>query len=98
MFRARVAAALALAAFAAGLLAPPRIATTVHAQVDAARIPLAEFKKLHDAGKVLVIDTRDAQSYRAGHIPGAILVSQDMVPAKLAEVKASGRLVVAYCT
>jgi hypothetical protein len=25
-------------------------------------------------------------------------VSQDMVPAKLAEVKASGKLVVAYCT
>lgn len=98
MFRVRVAVALALAAFAAGPLAPPLVSTTVHAQVDAARIPLAEFKKLYDAGKVLVVDTRDAQSYRTGHIPGAILVSQEMVPAKLAEVKASGKLVVAYCT
>lgn len=98
MLRARVAAALALAVFAAGPLAPPPLQPRVQAQMDAARISLPEFKRLYDAGKVLVVDTRDAQSYRAGHIPGAILVSQDMVPAKLAEVKASGKLVVAYCT
>jgi predicted sulfurtransferase len=98
MLRARVAAALALAVFAASPLAPPPLQTRVQAQMDAARISLPEFKRLYDAGKVLVVDTRDAQSYRAGHVPGAILVSQDMVPAKLAEVKASGKLVVAYCT
>lgn len=98
MLRARVAAALALAVFAAGPVSPPLLQPRVQAQMDAARISLPEFKRLYDAGKVLVVDTRDAQSYRAGHVPGAILVSQDMVPAKLAEVKASGKLVVAYCT
>ena len=96
MLRARVAAALALAVFAAGPLAPPPLQPRV--QMDAARISLPEFKRLPDAGQVLVVATRAAQSYRAGHVPGAILVSQDMVPAKLAEVKASGKLVVAYCT
>ena len=35
------------------------------------RIPMAEFKKLLAENKVLVIDVRDAQSYAAGHIPGA---------------------------
>ena len=38
------------------------------------RISLAEFKKLHDQDKVLVIDTRSADSYGGGHIPGAINV------------------------
>ncbi len=100
MRRARVAAALALAVFAAGPVALPPLQSRAYAQMDAARISLPEFKKLYDAGKVLVVDTRDAQSYRAGHVPGAILVSQDMVPARLADVKAkaAGKLVVAYCT
>ena len=38
------------------------------------RISLTDFKKLHDEDKVLVIDTRSAESYRGGHIPGAISV------------------------
>lgn len=98
MRRPRLAAVLALAVLAASPVAPLSLQPRVHAQVDAARISLPEFKRLLDAGKVLVVDTRDAQSYRVGHIPGAILVSQDMVSAKLAEVKASGKPVVTYCT
>lgn len=98
MFRPRLAAALAVAVLTASPAAPLRLISTAEAQMDAARVPLVEFKKLHDAGKVLVVDTRDAESYRVGHIPGAILVPASEVPAKLAEVKAAGKPVVTYCT
>lgn len=98
MFRARAAAALVLAALTVSPAMPWRLVTPANAQVDAARIPLAEFKKLFDAGQVVVVDTRDEVSYRAGHIPGALLVPQQLVGAKLAEVKSSGKLVVTYCT
>ncbi len=97
MFQGRVTAALALAALAVAGLATARIPAVVHAQANAGRITLAEFKKLHDAGRLVVIDTRDAQSYRLGHIPGALLVPQGAVPARLAELKAAGKPVVAYC-
>ena len=40
----------------------------------APRISQAEFKKLRAAKKVLVVDTRNEDAYRRGHIPGAILL------------------------
>jgi predicted sulfurtransferase len=98
MFRVRLAAALAVAALAASPASTPWSPVAALAQMDAARISLADFKKLFDTRQVVVIDTRDAESYRAGHIPGALLVPQTAVAAKLAEVKAAGKTAVTYCT
>lgn len=44
------------------------------AQYAPGRMEIDEFKKLHTAGKILVVDVRDAQSYANGHIPGSINV------------------------
>ena len=61
------------------------------------RISLADFKKLHDQDKVLVIDTRSAESYRAGHIPGAISVPLSAWAEHLPRLKATRKPIVAYC-
>ena len=38
------------------------------------RITQADFKKLQASGGVITVDTRLADAYRNGHIPGAILL------------------------
>ncbi|MQA84433.1 MAG: metalloregulator ArsR/SmtB family transcription factor [Streptosporangiales bacterium] len=48
------------------------------------------------AGEVTVLDVRPAVEYEAGHIPGAISVPLDQLPARLDEIPDSV-LVVAYC-
>lgn len=61
------------------------------------RISLAEFKRLHDQDKVLVIDTRSADSYRGGHIPGAVNVPLSAWEKLLPRLKATRKPIVAYC-
>ena len=61
------------------------------------RISLAEFKKQHDQDKVLVIDTRSAETYRGGHIPGAISVPLSAWSEHLPRLKATRKPIVAYC-
>jgi len=48
---------------------------TARAQgIDAPRITQAEFKKLLAAKNVVVVDTRHADLFELGHIPGALLL------------------------
>ena len=63
------------------------------------RIPMAEFRNLHADNKVLVIDVRDAQSFAAGHIPGArsIPLGSLLAPAHVADLKATTKPIVLYC-
>ena len=61
------------------------------------RISLAEFKKQHDQDKVLVIDTRSADAYRGGHIPGALNVPLSAWKEHLPRLKATRKPIVAYC-
>jgi len=61
------------------------------------RISLADFKKAFDARAVVILDVRDASSYAAGHIPGAILVPLEDLAKKAPELKASKKAIVAYC-
>ena len=73
---------------------------TVHADNDPATVPrvsLEDFKKELDAGKVLVIDVRGAETYRAGHIPGALHVPLSAWSEHLPKLKASKKPIVAYC-
>jgi 3-mercaptopyruvate sulfurtransferase SseA len=61
------------------------------------RIEWAEFKKLHDAGSVVIVDVRGAESFEAGHIPGARSVPLDEVEKRADELKKLKKLIVTYC-
>jgi phage shock protein E len=61
------------------------------------RMTVVELKKGLDAGQVLVVDVRDAQSFADGHIPGAVLIPVEQIAGKVAELKASRKVIVTYC-
>ena len=61
------------------------------------RITLEDFKKEADQDKVFVIDTRGAEQYAAGHIPGSINVPLAAWAEHLPRLKASKKPIVAYC-
>jgi predicted sulfurtransferase len=91
LLRWSVAGCAALVAVSAGV-------TCAQTQVVTAdRISMAEFKKLHASGSVLVVDVRDADSFKLGHIPGAILVPLEQVSARARELKAVKKPIVTYC-
>jgi rhodanese-related sulfurtransferase len=87
-----------LAALAVGFLVLPSPAA---AQDDPAaarlRIEWTEFKKLHDAKKVVVVDVRDAEAFEAARIPDSINVPLDQVEKRVAELRKHGKPVVFYC-
>jgi rhodanese-related sulfurtransferase len=89
LLAAFVMAALSAAATVAGQQVPD--------QSSAPRVSLADFKKAFDAGSLVILDVRDASSYAAGHIPGAILVPLDTLAKKAPELKTSKKPIVAYC-
>jgi rhodanese-related sulfurtransferase len=59
------------------ILAASLMAAQTPPVVDPPRITQRDFKKLVAAKQVVVIDTRYPGAFRAGHIPGAILVPLD---------------------
>ncbi len=61
------------------------------------RITWAEFKKLYDAGKAVVIDVRGDESYRAGHIPGAQSIPYDQIEGRATDLKKLKTPIVLYC-
>ena len=65
---------LAALAFAAVLIGPATARAQGADAVDAPRISMAEFKKLVAAKNVVVVDTRVADVFPAGHIAGALLL------------------------
>ena len=72
--------------------------------IDAPRITQSEFKKLVAAKNVVVVDTRSADVFALGHVPGALLLpleGQLTWPASyektVAKLIASKKPVVAYC-
>ena len=62
------------------------------------RITVADLKKAMAAGTVLVVDTRDPQSFADGHLPGAIVVALNDIPGKAGELKAAKKAIVTYCS
>jgi 3-mercaptopyruvate sulfurtransferase SseA len=97
MLIAALACATAGVAFAQ---AGPGRASNASARPEPAegRIGAAELKKLYDAGQVVVLDVRGAAAYRDSHIAGALSVPLDTVAQRAAELKASGKAFVTYCT
>jgi rhodanese-related sulfurtransferase len=80
------------------LLAAP-VAAQEPDPATAPRIPMAEFKALVDAHGVLIVDVRDAQSFAAGHVPGArsLPLAVILEPANVAALKAASTPIVLYC-
>lgn len=62
-----------------------------------ARISVEDLKAKYDRGEVTVIDVRDAASYAAGHIAGALSLPMATVQAQI-ESLPKGKPIVAYCT
>ncbi len=85
------------AALVALLAVAPRLAHPEGDPSTVPRISLADFKTQHDQDKLLVIDTRSVESYRGGHIPGAISVPLSAWAEHLPRLKATRKPIVAYC-
>ncbi len=64
----------------------------------ALRISVEDFKQLQAKGDVLILDVRDAESYRNGHLPGAVLMPLDTVESRAAALRSEKRPIVTYCS
>lgn len=65
-------------------------------RADAEAVPMAELLKRFRSKQVVILDTRPANEYLAGHIPGAISIPVDDLQRRLKEL-ARGKDYVAYC-
>jgi len=65
-------------------------------RADAEAVPMAELLKRARSKQVVILDTRPAREYLAGHIPGALSVPVDDLQRRLKELTKS-REYVAYC-
>jgi predicted methyltransferase len=64
----------------------------------ALRISLDEVKRLITADGVVILDVRDAESYKGGHIPGARLIPLEDVERRAAELRSLQKPIVTYCS
>lgn len=64
----------------------------------ALRISVDEFARLVSTGTVVIVDVRDAESYAAGHIPGAMSVPLESVEGAVERLRALNKPVVTYCS
>jgi rhodanese-related sulfurtransferase/DNA-binding transcriptional ArsR family regulator len=65
-------------------------------RTDAEAVPMAELLKRARSKQVVILDTRPASEYVAGHIPGAISVPVDDLNRRLQDLT-KGKEYVAYC-
>ena len=65
-------------------------------RADADAVPMAEFLKRARSKQIVILDTRPASEYVAGHIPGAISVPIDDLQRRLRALS-KGKKYVAYC-
>ena len=61
------------------------------------RIPIDELKGLMQQQAVLVLDVRNADEFKSGHIPGAVSLNYTLVAAQGGRFKGESRTIVAYC-
>jgi rhodanese-related sulfurtransferase len=62
------------------------------------RISAEDFGRQLAERRIVVIDVRSVEEYEAGHIPGAISIPVDEIDARIDQVKALSRPIVAYCS
>ena len=77
--------------------ASPTIATPIASNAaDIPRMPVAEAATRAQGGEILLVDVRDADSYRVDHIEGAINLPLEEVAARAAELPRD-KVLVTYC-
>ncbi|HEX2460701.1 MAG TPA: rhodanese-like domain-containing protein, partial [Vicinamibacterales bacterium] len=64
----------------------------------ALRIAVADFKQLQAKRAVLVLDVRDEESYRRGHLPGAVLMPLDTMESQVSTLRNEKRPIITYCS
>lgn len=62
-----------------------------------ARVSLADAKSAYDSGSALFLDVRDAESYAASHIPGALNIPLEELPQRFNELDTQA-WIITYCT
>lgn len=80
-------------------LKPAATQTTQEPQelVNVPRTQLADAKKLVDSGAVTIIDVRDADSFIASHIPGALQIPLARIEGEV-DYLPKGKPILTYCT
>jgi len=68
-----------------------------NSSLDAPRIESQELRAQLERGAVIVLDVRDADSYIAGHIPGALQIPLSRVDGEIPYLP-KDKPIVAYCT
>jgi hypothetical protein len=63
---------------------------------DIQRMPLTEAVALRDSGDAVFIDVRDAESFRAEHVEGAVNLPLGEIAARASELPRD-KVIVAYC-
>ena len=61
------------------------------------RVSIDELKALMQQNAVLVLDVRNADEFKSGHIPGAVNLNYTRVTAEGGRFKGEPRTIVAYC-
>lgn len=61
------------------------------------RVSAAEAKTAADAGKAVIVDVRDPDSYESAHITGALLIPLTELPKRLNELDKDA-WIITYCT
>jgi len=64
---------------------------------SASPMPLDEALARRDRGEAVIIDVRSARTFAEGHIPGAISIPANKIPARVAEIRGLGKLPILYC-
>ena len=81
-----------------GTLAALGFVALLQAADGAPRISIDDVKKAMQANAVLVVDVRDAASYAAGHIEGAVSIPESDLEKQLPRLRAEKRPIVTYCS
>jgi 3-mercaptopyruvate sulfurtransferase SseA len=90
-------AALRKPASSATPITTPRPASTDTELNTVPRIPLAQARQRVESRAVTLIDVRDANSYIAGHIPGAIQIPLARIEGEINYLP-RGKPIITYCT
>jgi ubiquinone/menaquinone biosynthesis C-methylase UbiE/rhodanese-related sulfurtransferase len=94
---------MSVVALTALWLCSPTVFATGHAQetkasVSSARISAVEAADLFVRGAAIIVDVREPELYRRGHIPGARLAPPDQWREVALELKGSAKPVITYCS
>ena len=75
----------------------PVVTATLDSVSQVQRVTLDQAKAAYDAGSAVFLDVRDAGSYEASHIPGAILMPVSELPNLYGELDPKA-WIIPYCT